>query len=280
MTRTVSILPIVALLAFAFGCATTSESSRARAIVDENISSVESARAMAPPSRKHGELTLDEAYRIQDLYADERGDLVGYKIAFAGAATQKAFGLDEPVYGPLFERQRLREGDVVPASIFVSFGIETELAFVLQRNVDRPVKDVAELKSYVKSVHLAFDIPDNRFSGKPTAADIVATGAGAHRFLIGPAHDPANIGVNGLSLKATKNDEVVYEGPSDAVVGGQWECLLWAVNHLVARGKTLFAKTLFLTGAVDKPYTAVGKAAVGRYAGEGGELGTIRVTIE
>ncbi|MCP4606198.1 MAG: hypothetical protein GY847_37755 [Proteobacteria bacterium] len=281
MSRSLRVFGCTALIAASISCATTKNiSPEAQAIVAETIYAVTHVQPMTPPSQKHGELGIDQAYLIQDMYATERGDLVGYKIAFASEASQKAWGLTHPVYGPLFESQRVENEGTIQANVFTHFRIETEIAFVLGSEIDKPLENIAQLKSQVKSLHLAFDVPDKRFNSKPTAADVIATGAGAHRFILGPSHDPKEVDIDNLTLKAIKDDQTIYQGPSNAVMGGQWECLFWAINHLLARGKTLKAGTLFLTGAVDKAYGATVEDAAGTYLGDGGALGKIRVTVK
>ena len=270
---------LLAVLLAASGCT----GPDAGEIVDETIAAVTRATPQAPPSRKHGALSTAAAYRIQDLYAQEMqrrlGGITGYKVAFAGKAAQSAWGVSEPVTGPLFEGQRVENGGTVRIADFVQLNIEAELAFALGKLIDRPIKDVAELKKHVKSVHLALDIADNRFSARPTAADVIATGAGAHRYVVGPGNDPAKLDLDGLTIRLTKDGKAVYQGPSKDVLDGQWNCLLWQVNHLIGRGRKLKAGQVLLTGAVDAPYVAKGPAAAGAYAADAGPLGGIKCTV-
>ena len=265
----------VALLALACSAAPT----RDEAVVRETLAAIAASGPLAPPSERHGPLSVAEAYRVQDRYARARGDLVGYKIAFASPAAQAAWGLDAPVYGPLFASQRVPDGGRVSATDFHRFRLETEIAFVLDRAIDRPLGDVAALREHVASVHVAFDLPDGRFASRPTAADVVATGAGAHRFVLGPPHDPNAVDLRSVTLRARKDGETVYEGPATAVKDGPWGCLLWAVDHLTSRGHTLPAGAVFLGGAVDRAYGPAPADAPAVYTGEGGPLGTIRVVI-
>ncbi|MHC4982053.1 MAG: 2-keto-4-pentenoate hydratase [Planctomycetota bacterium] len=278
------------LLAVTLGC--TEADHRvgkvpASAIVDETIAAVTAATPQAPPSRKYGDFGIETAYRIQDLYAEKisgkLGSVAGYKVAFASKAAQQAWQLSEPVTAPLFERQQVEDSGEVGAADFVHFNIEAELAFKIGKPIGRPIETVAELKNYVRSVHVAFDMSDNRFDAKPTAADVIATGAGAHRYLLGRANDPAKLdldsGLDGLTIRLLKEGKVIYEGPSNAVLGGQWGCLLWTVNELLSRGKKLRAGQVILTGAVDTPYSAKGRRAAGTYVAAAGPLGRITVSL-
>jgi 2-keto-4-pentenoate hydratase len=239
---------------------------------------------MLPPSRKYGRISIEEAYRIQDQYAERNlrrlGPVTGYKVALAGRAAREAWGVSMPVSAPLFARQERPQGGTVRLKDFVHFHIEAELAFVLGKDIEQPIADIGELKTYVAKIRPAFDIPDGRFESKPTVTDIIATGAGAHRYVLGPEYEPARYDPDRLSLKLLKDGRTVYEGPSRAVLRGQWHSLLWQVNQLVLRGKTLRAGQFVLTGAVDRPYSARGRAARGSYIGDAGALGQVRCIVK
>lgn len=257
---------------------------RADRIVDETVNAVVRVRQMTPPSSKYGEMTIEEAYDVQRLYAEAReeklGPVVGHKVAFASKASQEACGLTAPVSGPLFASQKIKNGDAIEARIFMGFHIETELAVVMGASISNAISDPSVLKNYVASVHVAFDIPDNRFNAKPHAADIIATGAGAHRFVLGPPRDPSLHDIDKLQVTLRRNGDRVYGGPATAVLGSQWNSVLWVVNRIIERGGTVQPGHIILTGAVDKAYAARGADAAGVYVGDAGPLGKVVCFVE
>ena len=140
---------------------------------------------------------MEAAYYIQNSLAREvaktAGPVTGYKVAYASKAAQKQFGMEEPARGPFYMSQRLPNGSTLSCETFNEIMLETEVAFTIGKRIDKPIKDVAELRSYVQWVHPAFDagnFPYTVEQAKPTPSDMIAIGTGAHVFVIGPAMNP------------------------------------------------------------------------------------------
>ncbi|MHC4567541.1 MAG: hypothetical protein ACYTE3_17490, partial [Planctomycetota bacterium] len=173
------------------------ESIKAKQMVDEIIAAHENQTQIKCLTETYGTFSIEQAYDIQALMAEELskklGNVSGYKVAYASKAAQEQFGIDEPASGPLFRLQRVPSGSKLPASAFVEITLETEIAFTIGKRIDRPIADVEKLKKHVKWVHAAFDCGDYRFvSGpiKPTPQDAIATGVGAHFHVLGPGVAP------------------------------------------------------------------------------------------
>jgi len=66
------------------------------------------------------EITIPEAYAIQVRSLQTRvknGDVVvGRKIGLCAKANQQMFGVDEPIYGHLFDSMMVPEGEPIPMS--------------------------------------------------------------------------------------------------------------------------------------------------------------------
>jgi len=243
-------------------------------------------KRIRPVTRSIGAFSVAQAYEIQDRYtlrmAERLGPVAGHKVAYASSASQKRWGMNEPAGGRLFAAQRVPDGGVVSASGFLGFHIEAEVAFVVGKRIARPLANIGELKSYVRSAHVGLDIPDNRFDaseGDPGVADVIASGCGAHRWAIGPAVDPAGLDFGAIRVTLTRNGETVYKGDASAVMGDPWNAMLWQVNDLVKRGFALEPGEVVLTGAVAAAYVGSGEAAAGVYVGEAGPLGKVVCTV-
>ena len=252
-----------------------------------DLVSVRITKEPIPPlTHMYCPFSLDEAYRVQDgltrMIVEAGDEVVGYKIAFAGRASQAAWGVNEPVYGRLFKSQAVPDGGTIDLADFITFHIEVEVAFVIDRRIDRPVQDVDQLKRLVRSVRAAFDVPTRRFDSgiaAPKAADMVADGAGANRFVLGPAMGPAEVDVDRLTLAVRHDGREVYRGESANVMGSPWRSLLWLANSLVRRGHALRAGDVVLAGAVAKAYSPPGRQAAGTYVGDCGALGRVTCKV-
>jgi len=237
-------------------------------------------------TKTYGSFSIDQAYQIQAVLAKglskKLGDVSGYKVAYASKAAQKQFGVDEPASGPLFRLQRVPSGSDLPANAFVELAMETEIAFTIGKRIDKNIKNVDELKKYVKWVHTAFDIGDYRFvSGKekPTPQDMIASGAGAHFHVLGPAVAPDKVNVDAVTLKLLRNGKTLAESPATNVMGSPWNSLLWLANKLAKSGGALEPGDVVVSGTAAPAYKVKGNKIKGNYEGDCGALGKVTLTI-
>jgi len=285
----VSGISVVALLAaiVTSGCGSMwADGTDTDKMVDEMLAARHARRQIQYPTKTYGPFSIERAYRIQAELAEELreelGPVVGYKVAYASRAAQEQFGVTEPAAGPLFSLQRVPSGSKLPASHFVEIALETEVAFTIGKQINRPIKDVAQLKGYVRWAHAAFDAGDYPLvqgDAKPTAADMIASGAGAHVFVLGPAVDPGQVDMDTVTLKLMRNGETIAESAATNVMGSPWNSLLWCVNHVVKLGGTLEPGTVVSTGTASPAYKVKGDAIKGQYMGDCGSLGKVTLTL-
>jgi len=263
------------------------DSAKAERMVAEILAAQESRTQIQLLTKTYGSFSIERAYGIQSVLAkrlsEKLGDVSGYKVAYASKAAQKQFGVDEPASGPLFRLQRVPNGSILPASDFVDIAMETEIAFTIGKRINRPVRDVEQLKGCVKWVHAAFDIGDLCFvstQDKPTPQDMIATGVGARFHMLGPGVRPEQIDVDAVTLRLLRNGKTVAESPATNVMGSPWNSLLWLANHLVKTGRALEPGDVVISGTAAPAYRAKGGEIKGRYRGECGQLGAVTLTIQ
>lgn len=273
------------LLALVGGC---DRADKGRgAMVAEMLAARQARRAIAPLHLTYGEMSIPDAYGVQEELARRLvaagHKVAGYKVGYASKASQEAWGIAAPTYGRLFDFQKLEDGATIPASEFHFFHIEVEVAFVMGRRVDKTVNRIEELKPCVKSVHAGYDIPDNRFDpakGKANITDIIADGVGAHRWMLGPPVNPADVDVDKVVGTVEWEGQVVYKGAATNVLGSPWNSLLWLANHLVSRGYALEPGDVVLTGALDKAFTGKDGKVAGACVGDCGPAGKVTATVK
>jgi 2-keto-4-pentenoate hydratase len=257
-------------------------------IVEQIIKTQNENAHMIPPSVQGLRVeSMDAAYEIQELYnaakSKSHGKVSGYKVAYASKESQEANGISEPVYGVLFEGQKVVDKGAINVDDFSGFHIEAEIAFIIDKDVPKTVSVAEELKSYIRSVQIGYDIPDNIFDaskGKPTPADIVIFGAGAHSYAIGSAHKPDTISFSGNSIEIFLGDKKVYEGNENNTMGSPLNSLFWLHEKLQSQGKSLQADDVVLCGALSGPYKADGDNARGVYTAKHPLLGELHVEVK
>lgn len=279
---------LVVVMALAVARSADGQDRQTISVMAKRIAAAREAREQIPClTQTYASFSLRKAYEIQAALAREvsrsLGPVVGYKVAYASQAAQEQFGMDEPASGPFYLLQRVPSGSHLPASAFLEITLETEVAFTLGRRIDRPVEDVEELKRYVKWVHAAFDAGEYRFvegDAKPQPQDMIASGVGAHFFVLGPAVDPGRVPIETATLKLARNGEVIRESAAANVMGSPWNSLLWFANHALKLGGTLDPGTVVLSGTAAPAYRAKGDEIKGAYVGDCGPLGKVTLKIE
>lgn len=256
-------------------------------IVEDILHARFSGESLDPISRKYDSISIDDAYRMQDLLAQRLdstyGPVTGYKIAFAVKEDFEKYGISEPVTAPLHKGMMIATGDTIDSEAFNLFIIEAEIVFTIGKTIDSFIEDTVVLKKYIQSVHIGFDIGDELYdvSNFPRSVpDYVAAGGGAKHFVVGAALDLKDLDLNSLMIRLFVNDELASEGPGRNLYGNPWNVMLWAINHLVKRGKILEPGDIILSGKVSHAFKASPELAMGKYVGEAGKLGKISCFVK
>ena len=211
-------------------------------------------RPIPPPSEAR-QLSLDEAYAVQDRVREAlvaRGERVaGWKAAFTNAAMQKTYGMSEPVCGFLLASGVLGSGVEVPMSRFVSPVAEAEIAFVMRSDLAGPGITPPRALLAVEGALPALELPDFRMSGKPVGTDLVADGIFANAIVLGAGLTSVthlDLALEGLVYEL--NGAVVATNTAAEVLGNPLHSLTWVANHLGARGLGLRAGDVVMTGSI------------------------------
>ncbi len=284
---TISLVALSGLLVAAVGQqACSKDSIKVDEMVKEMLAARETQTQIQYLTETYGSFSVEQAYEIQAALAKglskKLGSVAGYKVAYASKAAQKQFGVDEPASGPLFRLQRVPNGSKLPASAIMEIVMETEIAFTIGKRIDRAIENVQELKSHVKWVHTAFDIGDYRLvSGeeKPQPADMIASGVGAHFYVLGPAVAPSKVDVDAVTLKLARNGKTITESAATNVMGSPWNSLLWLANHVIKLGGALEPGDVVVSGTAAPAYKVKGEKIKGDYEGDCGALGKVSLTI-
>ncbi|UCZ92219.1 MULTISPECIES: 2-keto-4-pentenoate hydratase [Gordonia] len=201
-------------------------------------------------------LTLDVAYAAQDIaLADRRsrGETVtGIKLGLTSRAKQKQMGVDEPSVAWLTDAMVLPAGLPVPRERLIHPRAEPEIAFVLGRPLTGPGVTAATALAAVDYAMAAIEIIDSRYSGfKFTLEDAVADNNSSGVYVTGPViRDIADVDFGLEACLLEVDGDIVATATGSAVLGHPAEALAFAANTFGARGVTLEAGWVVLTGGM------------------------------
>lgn len=277
------------------GKTTTPTNARPIKTIDHNsmaksiLSAVTTLKPITPITTQAGrDIGTAEAYQIQSIYdrymAKRYGSVSGYKMAYASKASQQKWGIPSPVSGTFFKNQQVKSGGAVHADSFIGFHIESEIAFIVKKDISTQIKSLKDLMPYIKSVHVGLDVPDLRFDkskGKVNVADVIAMSCGTHTYVLGEGVSPKELDYSKIRLALTRDSKEVYAGQADKVLGDPRESLRQLANRLVKSGQVLRTNQIVLTGSVAGAYFPKEKTGrPGKYIGSATGLPSVELNVK
>ena len=215
-----------------------------------------------PPLTDEVDLSIDQAYEVQDAVLERLPDGVGTvaKLGLTSRAKQQQMHVEEPLYGWYGQTAGLAPGQPLATDELIQPRVEPEIAFLIGEELSGPGVTAAHVLAATTAVMPAIDVLDSRFTGYDfTLADVVADNCSAARYLVG---DP--VPVTGIDLRTVgcvfrRNGRLVDTAAGAAVLDHPAGAVAWLVRKLASRGRLLPAGTTVLAGAM----TAAVEAAPG-----------------
>ena len=241
----------------------TTESSRA---AGEYLASQYLARrpldVMAQPFAPRDEA---EAYAVQSAFLGRLAETVGggfggYKIAYTNAVMRERSGISAPCSG-LILRAKIHDSPAeLSAADCVRPGIECEVAVGL--GADLPAAGapftLAAVSDAIAWLAASFELVDGRAAADGAASDPALKAIAINISNAGAVLGPRVADWRGVDLAASYgamrvNGEIAGEGYGRDVMGHPLEPLAWLANSLAARGESLKAGQIILTGSFAPP---------------------------
>jgi 2-oxo-3-hexenedioate decarboxylase len=235
----------------------------AQGIADILIAAERERRGIAQISDDHPGVDVATAYRAQQAFVQSKLDagetFVGYKLGLTSRNKQQAMGLDAPLYGRVTSGMISTYGDPVRFDRFIHPRVESEIAFLLARDVEAPAT-VTSVLAATDVVFGAVDVLDSRYASfQFTLTDVVADNASAGAFYLGPvARRPDDLeDLRLLGCVVRVDGEVVMTAAGAAVMGHPAASVAWLANQLASEGERLRAGQLIFSGGVTAPVPVV-----------------------
>jgi 2-oxo-hept-3-ene-1,7-dioate hydratase len=226
-------------------------------------------------------MVLDDAYRVQDLWAQARIDagarVIGHKIGLTSRAMQLASKIEEPDYGRILDDAMYNDGAKIPANRFLKPRLEVELAFIMGDDLEGPGKRIYDVLRATEAVVPALEIIDYRTEVPRAIVDTIADNAAFGAIVVGgrPVR-PYDIDVRWVGATLSKNGVIEESGVSAAIMGHPAAGIAWLVNKLHGVGAGLKKGQIVLGGSFTRPVDiATGDVIQADY----GPLGAIGVSF-
>jgi 2-keto-4-pentenoate hydratase len=233
-----------------------SDTSAILAAADRLARARASGETCAPVRDLIGADDLAAAYAVQTenhRIRIARGERpIGAKVALSSKAVQAQMGVGHPTHGRLYADAVVAEGVEIPFSALIQPKLETEVAIVLERPLDRIRHTVADVISAVAYCVPAFEIVGSRVTGWDVkVADFVADNSAASHVVLGTRPKKlADFDVLRCRMETRRADAVVSSGTGAACAGNPLAALIWIADTLAAEGRPLQAGDLIMTGSL------------------------------
>jgi 2-keto-4-pentenoate hydratase len=213
-----------------------------------------SRRPIQPLTSKFPQLTVPEAYRIQQANVErrlKRGEhVVGHKIGLTARAMQELFGVNEPDYGHLLDTMLHDERVPLDLGTLIDPQIEIEPAFVLGSRLQGPDVGIADVLAATEYVCVCFEVIDSRIiDWRVRLQDTVADNGSSARVVLGALKaDPNTLDLDNLHTELEVDGIVVETGNTSAILGHPANGIAWLANRISEFGLTLDAGHVVLPG--------------------------------
>ena len=227
-----------------------------QALGDELYTALTSQQTIEPLSTRHPDLTIEDAYAIQQHMLARRiaqGErVIGKKIGVTSEAVMNMLGVFQPDFGWLTDGMVYNEGEAIPASSLIQPKAEGEIAFLLKKTLKGPGVTAADVIAATQGVMTCFEIVDSRIRDwKIKIQDTVADNASCGVFVLGDRLvDPRDVDLGTCGMVLEKNGEIVATGAGAAALGHPANAVAWLANTLGALGIALEVGEVILSGSL------------------------------
>jgi 2-oxo-hept-3-ene-1,7-dioate hydratase len=234
----------------------TDEEHRAAA---QSLLTAEESRVPIPQlSRTYPQIEIEDAYRIQDLWAEGRiakgARVAGHKIGLTSRAMQMASKMTEPDYGRILDDALFNDGAQIRADLFIKPRLEVELAFIMGEDLEGPSTRIYDVMRATEFIVPALEIIDYRTEVPRAITDTIADNAAFGAIVVGGrVIRPMDVDIRWIGATLSKNGIIEESGVSAAVMGHPAAGIAWLVNKLHAVGGKLEKGQIVLAGSFTRP---------------------------
>ena len=201
------------------------------------------------------DLTIPQSYELQGEIArlrERRGEkVIGYKIGCVSRVVQEQLGIDQPIFGRIFDTGCFRSGVHLSYSQYANLAVEGELAIRLAEDVPISPAPGRDHGRVIESIFPVIELHHYVLGDAHPSCPALVACNGMHAGLVladeeTPCSDPTH-GVQYLSIRI--DDEVVGTVAEPWTLGGPSAALCWLAGRLDPFGLRLVRGQVILTGS-------------------------------
>ena len=201
----------------------------------------------------------EEAYQIQEDFIkikklDLADSIGGWKVALTNPVMQKLVGVDTPAEGAIMKSLIYSNNDYLNFNNYLHLGSEAEIAIRVVKTFPKDVKNfnnMDEIIPFLGEVYAALEIVDDRHSAdKSNFEYLVAQNSMNHGCVLGEPETIDLLTLDQLEGDLIVSGEVFGSGKGKNVLQHPLNSILYLINSLIRRGRTLHEGEVILTGSI------------------------------
>lgn len=222
----------------------------------ELIAAEKDRAPVEPITDRIPEITVPEAYAVQIQTVESKiaagAVIVGKKIGLTAKAMQDMFGVREPDYGHILNTAIIMEGQPVSIANLIQPRLESEICFLLKKDLRGPGVTTAEVLAATVGVMPSFELIDSRFKNwKMKIQDTVGDNASNAGVVLGGRLTPVDdVDLRLIGLVLERDGEIVSTAAGAAVWGNPAQAVAWLANKLGEYGIILHAGEFIMSGSL------------------------------
>lgn len=237
-------------------------------LADELHQAEKNREQIAQLSRRHPDMTIEDAYAIQRRWVAskiaEGRVLKGHKIGLTSKAMQASSQINEPDYGTLLDDMFFDDGSDIPTDRFIVPRVEVELAFILAKPLRGPGCTLFDVYNATDYIIPALEIIDARChsldpetSAPRKVFDTISdNAANAGVVMGGRPIRPDALDLRWISALLYRNGVIEESGVAAAVLNHPANGVAWLANKLAPHDVQLEPGQVILGGSFTRPVPA------------------------
>jgi 2-oxo-3-hexenedioate decarboxylase len=224
-------------------------------IAKEIYSHQKSAVEMSKISTRYPSLTIEDAYKIQEINTEkelQNGDqFVGWKMGLTSVAKQQSVGVNQPIYGRLLKSMEVSNQELSLDGL-IHPRVEPEFAFLMNKKLKGNNVTEQEVWQATEGIMPALEIIDSRYKNFSfNLIDVVADNASSTKFFLSEQiYVPNKFQWEKAQVRMKLNGKVVQEGKGSAVMGNPVQSVVELVKMLDSSGLCIEPGMIVLTGGI------------------------------
>ena len=202
------------------------------------------------------DLTVEEAYLVQEeivmIKLNEGRKLIGPKMGLTSQAKMDQMGVENPIYGYVFDYMLIDNGGSLPFSELIHPKVEAEIAFIIGEDIEGPGVTGEQVLAKTDYVLPALEIIDSRYENFHfTLPDVIADNASTSRVVFGTSiKKPEQFELDLVGVTLSINGEIKESGTGGAVLGHPANSIAMLANMLAKKGKIVRKGDVILSGGI------------------------------